>query len=75
MLLHDDRLAQLCARRSSGVAGDVENIERLQAERVRSKRVKYWQMLGRITWKLVVLARALSRLLELGLVVIKWLRD
>ena len=34
-------------------------------ERVRPKRVKFWQMLGRITWKLVVLARALTRLLEL----------
>jgi hypothetical protein len=39
-------------------------------ERVRSKRVKFWQALGRITWKLVVLAWALTRLVELILVVI-----
>ena len=44
-------------------------------ERVRSKRVKFWQLLGRITWKLVVLARALTRLFELVLQIIKWFRD
>jgi hypothetical protein len=44
-------------------------------ERVRPNRVKFWQALGRITWKLVVLARALTRLVELVLVVIKWFRD
>lgn len=44
-------------------------------ERVRSKRVKFWQALGRITWKLVVLARTLTRLVELVLVAIRWLRD
>jgi hypothetical protein len=44
-------------------------------ERARSKRAKFWQMLGRITWKLVVLARVLTRLVELGYAVIRWLRD
>jgi hypothetical protein len=44
-------------------------------ERVRSKRAKFWQALGRVTWKLVILARVLTRLVELGYAVIRWLRD
>jgi hypothetical protein len=47
----------------------------LRRERVRPKRVKFWQALGRMAWKLVILARVLARLVELVLAVTKLLRE
>jgi hypothetical protein len=44
-------------------------------ERARTKRGKHWRMLGRVTWKLVVLARVVTKLVELGFAIAKWLRE
>jgi hypothetical protein len=74
-LLHRRQTLTLCARRSSGVTSMSKASKNFRRERVRSKRVKFWQMLGRITWKLVVLARVLTRLVEIGYAIIRWLRD
>jgi hypothetical protein len=44
-------------------------------ERMRSKRRgKFWRTLGRITLKLLVLAPLLTKLVDLVMVVVKWLR-
>ena len=45
-------------------------------ERLRSKRrAKFWRKLGRITLKLLFLAPLLTKLVELVLVVVRWLRQ
>ena len=45
-------------------------------ERLRSKRcVKFWRKLGRITLKLLVVAPLLTKLVELVLVIQRWLRE
>jgi hypothetical protein len=48
----------------------------LSRERRRSKRRgKFWARLGRITLKLLVLAPLLTKMVEMVLVIIRWLRE
>jgi hypothetical protein len=45
-------------------------------ERERSRRrAKFWLTLGRITLKLLIVVRVLTKLVELGFTVMRWLRE
>ena len=53
----------------------METSKNFRRERLRSRRAKFWRKLGRVTLKLLIIAPLLTKLVELVLVIVRWLRE